>query len=120
MTFQGPALPTMALPPADGMSSAQLGRAAMAMARQTGEARTVPYLGVQLGWEKYENMGNLWKNMGNLWKNMGHLWKNMGNLWKNMGNLWKKYGEFMVMFMDFHGTSWFFSQDCGISASTMR
>ena len=56
MTFQGPALPTMTLPPADGMSSAQLGRAAMAMARQTGEARTVPYLGVQLGWEKYENM----------------------------------------------------------------
>ena len=43
---QGPALPTMALPPADGMTSAQLGRAAMAMARQTGPR---PSLGVSWG-----------------------------------------------------------------------
>ena len=81
MPFQGPALPTMALPPADGMSSAQLGRAAMAMARRTGEARTVPYLGSSWGGKNMKTWGIYGKTWGIYGKTWGIYGKNMENLW---------------------------------------
>ena len=75
MTFQGPALPTMALPPADTMSSAQLGRAAMAMVRQTGEARLESPTWGPAG------VGKILKNWGIYEKNWGICGNKFGNLW---------------------------------------
>ena len=76
---QGPALPTMALPPADGMTSAQLGRAAMAMARQTGPR---PSSGVSWG-GVLEISGDFHGNFR----------------WKR-----RISGDFLVIFMEFDGT----------------